>query len=74
MKTQNTDRHQRSDGCIRKVVSDFSKSFRPSKTRNPMAFASLTKMGVPIFIQPSKPTVQGRLDQMGFRALSFSSR
>lgn len=31
----------------------------------------LTKMGVPIFIQPSKPTVQGRLDQMGFRGSEF---
>jgi len=27
----------------------------------------LTKMGVPIFIQPSKPTVQARLDQIGFQ-------
>jgi fimbrial chaperone protein len=31
----------------------------------------LTKMGVPIFIQPSKPTVQGRLDQMGFHGSDF---
>ena len=31
----------------------------------------LTKMGVPIFIQPSKPTVQGRLDEMGFQGSEF---
>jgi fimbrial chaperone protein len=31
----------------------------------------LTKMGVPIFIQPSKPTVQGSLDQMRFQGSEF---
>jgi fimbrial chaperone protein len=31
----------------------------------------LTKMGVPIFIQPSKPIVQARLDQIGFHGSEF---
>ncbi len=31
----------------------------------------LTKMGVPIFVQPSKPTVEGRLDQIKFQDSEF---
>lgn len=49
----------------------FVEELPPLENTQSHGIRILTKMGVPIFIQPSKPTVQGRLDQMGFRGSEF---
>ena len=49
----------------------FIEELPPLENSESHGIRILTKMGVPIFIQPSKSTVQGRLDQMGFQGSEF---